>query len=306
MVLGRPAVIKHLSYADQVNLDDKREEFLAVAKSMGIKTDDERIVELRKSGEWPEAKELELTRARQNIDSLIEGKRKNAHMPSLVKGYIQKIDEAKQDYENKLHEKRVLIGLTCELYAERELNDFYIVKNLYFDESMTKQLFGDEEFDYMTEIQVGQIADDYRKIMEPCSEHGVKKLAMQSFFQRYFQLCGEDYSAFFGKSIASLTSYQVDLIRWGSMFKSIYSKHDVSKWKKEVFEDPDLLIEYANSVEAKKQELEQQGANDPNAIVIGMKGEDAKAVGVKTQNPIAQIAAMGGNAMDFFSKMGQG
>lgn len=298
-ILGRPAVIKHLSHSDQIDLDDKREEFYEFARSNGAKTDEERLKEAIKSGQWSGEKERELARAKTYIEELYEGKKKNVNNPSMVKAYMDKIEQAKKEYEQKQMDKRMVLGRTCEVYAEEEINDYYILYNLFKDIDLRIPLFRVEDLDYVPEKDMSQISNDYRKAMEPCSDKGVKKLAMQGFFQRYFQICQDDFTSFFGVPICRLTFNQVDLIRWGSHFKGLYSKHDVSKWPKNVLDDPDLMIEYASSVDEKRRELEEKGANDADTMVIGMKDEDAKVTGVKSHNPIQKIANMG---MDFFGK----
>ena len=298
-ILDRPAVIKHLSHSDQIDLDDKREEFFLAAKEMGLKTDEERLKEVIASGDWSQDKEQEVARAKNYIDELHEGKKKNASNPSMVAAYLKKIDEAAKAYDDKMVERRRALRVTCEVYSENEINDYYILTNLFQDEEMTTPLFRVEELDYVSELDMAKISEDYRKAMSGCSDKGIRKLGMQVFFQRYFQLCQDDYTTFFGKPICDLTFCQVDLIRWGSHFKGIYSRHDISKWPKNIMEDPDLMTEYAKSVEDKKQELEEKGAGEADTMVVGMRQEDAKATGVKAHNPIKQIASMG---MDFFNK----
>ncbi len=303
-ILGRAAFIRHLSYADQIEFDQRRDEFYADARDMGIKTDEERLVDLSKDGKWPATKEQELNRARQFLTGLHEGKRK-AKMPSMIKDYARKIVEAEKDYEIKLIEKRQLIGLTCETSADQEVNDFYIVSNVFSDAALTTPLFSlDEEFDYFRDDKVADIVRDYNAAIEGCSDQNVKKLAMQPFFQRYFQLAGENLRDFFGKPICALTFYQIDLLRYGAHFRSLYQNHDVTHWKKEVLEDPDLLTDYANTVAKGKQQMQDQGANEAGTIVVGLNKEDSKALNVKTRNPMSEIMKMGGNVTEWAAKQG--
>lgn len=293
-IAGHPCFIRHLSYAHQIGLEDKREEFFQQAKKEGLPTNDEKIVIVKKQGFWSDQKEIELDQARQAINDLVEGKRKNANMPSLVALYVKQIDEAEKTFIAKEMEKRRLLELTCEVFADQSVNDYYIISNLFSDKEMQKPLFTEDEFDWFRDDKVTAITKDYNEAMEGCSERNLKKLAMQGFFQRYFQLAGDDLTAFFGKPICELTNYQVDLLRHGANFRNIYQQHDISTFPKDALEDPDLLIDHANAITKGKQEMADRGANDPHTTVVGMKKEDRIALGVaKNTAPMNEMFKFG-------------
>ena len=304
VVLSKPCFIRHLSYADQIDMDAKRQEFFDEAKREGWQTEEERLVVLRKQGLWDDAKETELSRAKQQVLDLEEGKRKNQNLyPSMVASLVKQIAEAQKDYEAKEMERRRLLDRTCELYADRCVNDHYIVSNLFADAALSQPFFGEGDFDYLRDENVAQIARDYNSSQEGCSDYNLRKLAMQPFFQRYFGLIGENLHQFFGKPICALTFYQVDLLRYGAHFRHIYSSHDVAAFPKKVLEDPDLLTEYASAATKGKENLEKQGANTDDTVVMGLKKEDAKAMGVTQQpNVMSEIMKHGGNVTEWLSK----
>lgn len=307
VVLSKDAHIRHLSYADQIGFEDRREEFIAVAKKSGLQTDSEKLAVLKTQGAWSDDKDRTLDRARQYVSELIDGKKKNAKMPSMVKGYIKQIEEAEKEYDKQFLEKRKLLGLTCEVYADREINDDYIMANLFVDARLTQPLFVAEEFDYFDDEKVSKICLDYNQALEGCTEHGIKKLAMQPFFQRYFSIVGENFGQFFGKPICDLTFYQVDLIRYGAHFRNIYTSHEIMTFPKNVLEDPDLLTDYAAAAQKGREEMQRQGAYDQDSVVMGLNKEDAKALGVKNQpNITAEIMNKhGGNVAEWAMKRGQ-
>ncbi len=293
-ILSRPCFVKHLGFADQIGLDQRREEFFAEAKTAGLLTDEQKLAQLRKQGLWTDAQENALKTARQQVIDLSDAKRKNANMPSLVKAYVKRIEEAEKEHDEKLLDKRRLLELTCEVFAERCVNDHYIISNLYEDAALSRPLFSDAEFDWFRDEVVSQIVADYNAAIEGCSEHNLKRLAMQPFFQRYFQLVGEDMTSLFGKPIVALTHYQVDLLRWGAHFRGIYQTHDVSTWDPKVLADPDLLSDMASAVTKGKQEMADKGANQEGVAVVGMKNEDRKALGVS--GSMSALDAMKGMA----------
>ena len=299
-LFGRAVYIKHLSYGDQIENDAKKDEFYKHAKDQGLFTIEDKLKILREDGSWTEKDEKELIAHERQIKELVEGKKKNMKMPSLVKSYNDMIKKEEEAYQEKQIKKRRLLGLTCESYSERELNDYYIYSNIFSDKQMTVLFFTSTEFDYLNESQIDEVTSAYNKVMEMCSENNIKKLAIQPFFQNYFSLTGDNFSQFFGKPICSMTFFQVRLISLGAHFRSIFSNHDIAKFPKNVMDDPDLLIDYAAAAKRGKEDMEMQGAYDQDAIVVGARKEDADVLGVKTQKGLAsEIVASGGNMLEW-------
>lgn len=303
-VLSRPCHIRHLSHADQIDIDTKRQEFLDEAKREGWLTEDEKLAILKKQDLWSDAKETEVAQLRQTVIDLTESKRKNATLyPSMIASLVKQIAEAEHSLEVKLFERRQLLGQTCEFYADRSINDHYIMANLFADPALKEPFFRNGEFDYLRDEAISDIVRDYNRSMEGCTEHNIKKLAMQPFFQRYFGLVGDNLTQFFDRAVCNLTFYQVDLLRYGAHFRHIYSSHDVASFPKNVLEDPDLLTDYTSAAAKTKESLEKQGAFDEGAVVLGMKKEDAKATGVQNQpNFMNEVMKSGGNVIDYLSK----
>jgi len=286
-ILSQEAYIRHMSHCEQIEQDDKREEFFNRAKKEGLKTNDEKLKDLIKNGFWSDQKEKELNDSKEVLLGLYEGKRNNIKMPSAVKDYIKLIEAEEKVYNSKMHEKRVALGLTCEVYAERNLNDFYIVSNIFKDKNLEHPLFQDEDLD---DDNVEKIISDFNSILECCSDENIKKMTMQPFFQNYFFLVGDNLIDFFGKPICNLTFFQVSLIRQAQRIKSIYTNFDTSKWPKEVLENADLFVDYADTVSKSKKDAEEQGAFDGDSVTVGMKKEDSDVLGVKTADNMAKQA----------------
>jgi hypothetical protein len=296
-LLGRTVYIKHLSYGDQVENDVKRDEYYGEAKDQGLSTVEQKLALLTEGGQWSAEKDRELKACKAQIENLIEGKKKNLKMPTMVKQYIEQIKKEEETYIKLLVAKNTLLGLTCESYADRQLNDWYIYSNLFADRALTLPFFTREEFDYLTEEEMDIVTKTYNAAMEACGEANLKKLTIQPFFQNYFGLTGDNLGQFFGKPIAQLTFFQIRVLSLGAHFRHIFSTHDTSQFPTNVREDPDLLTDYAAAAKKGKDEMEKQGAYDQDAIVMGAKKEDADVLGVKTQPGLAQEIAKGGGNM---------
>jgi hypothetical protein len=302
LVTGKIAYIKHLGFSDHIGFDQKREEYFDEAKKAGLPTEEEKLVILKKQRLWSDEQEKALEQARLYVIQLNEGKRKNAKMPSMVKGYAKQIAAAEREYENKLVDKKRLLEITCEVYADRCVSDYYIISNIYQDAGLTVPFFTEDQFDMMSDETVTSVVSSFNATMEGCSYQNIRKLAMNATFQQYFQLVGDNLQSFFGKPICGLTDYQLALLREGAHFRHIYSTHDTSAFPKNVMEDPDLLSDYAAAATKGKEDLQKQGAFEEGTIVVGMKKEDKKALGMATKGPdIAEIMTKhGGNVLEYF------
>ena len=267
--LSRPGYVKHLSYADQISFDSTREEFIQQAKREGILTNDERLAQMKAQGEWSDEKEKGIRDCKMMIDGILEGKKMNMKMPSLVKRYNEQMKEQEKLLNERLNEKYAMMGLTCEVYADREVNDQFIFSNLFKDKDLYEHLFDERDSQYMTDAAMNQLILDYNVAMDGCSTQSIKKLAMQAFFQEYFALTGENVSQFFGRPICQMTFAQVKLLSYGRHFSNIYQNNDISKFPKEILEDPDLLTDHVIAVSKGKEEMQKQGAYEEGSVVIG-------------------------------------
>ena len=304
IILSRPAYIKHMSYADQTEHDIKRDEYIQIAKDSGILNNAEKEKQLIDQGFWTQKENEKIKSLEMVIAGMIEGKKKNAKWPSMVEDYMKKIKAEQKSLDEKSFKKNKLLGLTCESYAEAELNDYYIFTNLFADSSLTAPLFPD--LDDLGHNEVKQIVIDCNSILSSCSEENIKKLAMQGFLQRLYSFTADNIVHFFGRPICSLSFFQTSLLSYASIFRSILTNNDMSTWPEDVKNDPDLLIEYAANVQKNKEEQKAQGAYDENVINVGLKPQDSKVLGVKSNNDLAQqVAASGGSLIDFLSKQGR-
>lgn len=304
-LFDRTVYVKHLSYADQIDNDAKRDEYYRDAESKGLHTVAQKLVLLAKEGGWTAAQEKELTTIKTRIADLIDGKKKQMKMPSLVKHYAEQIKKEEAIYAEKTLARYRALGLTCESYADRYLNDWYLYTNLFSDKGLNVPFFEETDFDYLDETRMGVVTDLYNAAIGTCSEINIKRLAMQPFFQNYFGLTGDMLGQFFGKPICQLTFFQVRLLSLGAHFRNIYGSHDTSKFPANVREDPDLLTDYAAAAKQGKEDMEKQGAYDGESIVVGAKREDAEVLGVKTRTSMAaDIARSGGNMVSWLQKGG--
>jgi len=130
-----------------------------------------------------------------------------------------------------------------------------------------------------------ELMDIYIEYIKQFSITNIKKIAISQFFTSYFYI-SEDNFNFFHKPLYTLTFNQVNLISYGSYFKSLMASIGDSITE-EMRTNPEKLEEFAN----RKNNAKSSGAESKNGykMVIGATEKDDGAV-------------LGGAKNDLFSK----
>jgi hypothetical protein len=186
---------------------------------------------------------------------------------------------------NKMKAKlRDLIGLTCELYASKVVNEHYIIKSLYKDKELSIPYFTSNEFDDIEDEELNIIVNKYNEAVEPCTEKNIKKLAIQDFFQSYYFICNDDFYSFFGRYIFEFTYFQVKLANFARFYKNIMEGVNIKNLPKKCLEDPDYLEEYLNTTKKGKEMIDN--TNGQAVSIIGATREDLRQIAGQGESTI--------------------
>lgn len=273
---GAPLYIRHLSHSDHIEYDLKQSEYEERARAQGAKTEEERLAELRAMGKWTEAKEVEIARQRDTIVRF-EDTIRNTPQPSIAQSLGEQLTGERKKLADMLTEKASLIGMTAEVYAQRMINDYYIVTNLFSDMAMQKPLFAAESFDSLPDSSVDQLLTIYHKAIEPCDDTHMRQLSVQEFFTSYWTLSNDNASVFYGRPVCALTYYQIRLGNIARYFKSILEGVDLNKVPPATRGDPDA-IERLYLAHQKAKEMEREGKLPGN-----MSPSDIEQTGLQGQ-----------------------
>lgn len=267
--------IKHLSHKEHLDLDDLQEKYFQLSKSKGLPDEAEQLLYLKKEGLWTEKDQLSLVRQESMLARMVDGKRLIA-LPSMLERHNKDI-AVEEEKLNKLKQKqRDLIGLTCEIYASKVVNEHYIIKSLYRDQKLTIPYFLNNEFDDIEDDELNKIVNKYNESVDPCSEKNIKKLSIQDFFQSYYFICNDDFFAFFGRPIFEFTYFQVKLANFARFYKNIMEGVNIRSLPKKCLEDPDYLEEYLNTTKKGKEMIDN--TNGQAVSIIGATKEDLRQI----------------------------
>ena len=147
---GEDIYIKHLSDSDHGWMKEYKSKIYEDAKDRGVFTESGKLESLEEQGLWDGKKNIELDQLRETLSKLIETKSK-----LIIKKQIKQVDTQIEKNQNRVAEleleKEGLMGVTCESFASKKVNERYLFHTLYKDAELTEASFGEEEFEEMEE-----------------------------------------------------------------------------------------------------------------------------------------------------------
>lgn len=266
---------KHFNLNDQLHLDESYDNYLQKAVDTGLPTKEEAIQRMYDEGLWTEEEEKWVKSQRIFVDNLKQTKAKLA-IKSQADQVQKNIDSIQSKLIKKENKRRQLIGSTCEQYADLQLNSYTMLYCLYRDKECTEKLFDQEDEEYLDHTDIATIISSYNNGMKLLSLETIKYLSISSFFISYFNLIEENPASFFERPVYDLTFYQLNLLSYAKVLRSIIKNTSPPK---HLHGDPDKLFEWAEKGESARK-LMEKAQNSDNFSVVGAKGDDYKEMGV--------------------------
>ena len=266
---GKDLYVRHLSHFSHLQYDSLQLTFEEYAISQGALSEEKQLEKIRAKGLWTEAKERDIARQRDTIIRFDEA-RKTVVLPSMQENYDRQIKEEREKLGKLLQERANLLGLTAELYAQRRLNDHYILTNVFADEALTQQIYTSESFDDLGDSEVEALLASYHTAIDPCEDANLRRLAVQSFFTDYYSLCADNSYSFYGKPVYQLTYYQVRLCNVAKYFRIILEQVNVGNLDISIRNDPDA-IERRFLSQRNMEEMNREGK-----VPAGLTNQDIK------------------------------
>lgn len=286
-VKGVPAFLKHFSSIEQAEIDDDYIYWRDKAVKEGLKTEDARLKFVIEKGVWTLADEEWIKNQRSSISTMNSTKR-TLHLPSQIKALAEDIKREEKKLVDKIHERRDVIGMTAETYAEQKINESFIYKALFRDKDLKTPLYSGEEFEEFDKKDIYELIRIHNETSASFSDLNLKKISIAHFFQDALHLCQGSLIDLFGIPIARLTHYQSSLGMYGLYFKRIFESD--SRPPEHLMSDPDAITDWITAKTNSKKYLEDKAGDGALSLVGGTK-EDYEQLGLghaKTINQVAQ------------------
>lgn len=276
-----PVYVKHISTQEQVDLDEVYQNELDRLIKKGLPSNKDRLDTIIKEGLWSNEDEIWISSQKDYILRMEESK-KNIILKSQIDKQALQIKNAEQKLNEKLLEKENLLGQTCEKFADKRLNDFYILLTIFKDKELKYPYFETEDdfFELSEDDEDGgyhELVKEYNYFIKLCSEKNIQSVVLQDFYYSYFPFC-EDTIGFFGIPVAKLTHYQLKLIIYTRVFKNILESghHIPEKIKK----DPTALLEFGSMSPESRERIEKKIKGDGTTSLVGATKEDYEYLGL--------------------------
>ena len=297
---GRSIFIKHFGIFDQEELDQCYEQRVAKLLSQGIISEEKKLKELDHEGKWTAAHEKELRDKATFTKNLIKTKEALV-IPSQIEQIKTKIESSKQEEIKLRGEKDALLSDTAQAFASRHLNDISIYNSFYADKDFSQSFFSEEEFDELERKEIYDLIRLYNDKFEDISLDNIKHLALSGLFMNYFNVKEDSPSDIFERAPLSLSFYQLNLITYAKIFKSIFK--NIPDIPEEMRDDPNELLEFADSGGKAKEKIDKikkmaaKGNQARAQSIVGATKEDMEKMGY---NPAAAMSPQ-----EFLSKQGK-
>lgn len=280
--------IKHINNYDSAKTDIKNNYYFEKAVSQGLPKREEKLEYLIKEKLWDSEKDKEADRLKEMLKGMNRTKSK-LFLQTQIDAIKKDIVDNEIKLSNILAEKESVIGFTAEEYANRRINEYYMHISILDEEG--KQLFGENEFDELEQDQVNDIMQVYEKNNRKFKAEILKKISLADFFTNIFYLCEDNVFNFYGKPVIDLTFYQIEIYSYGRYFKSIIQNSE-EKIPDHIVEDPDKLIEWAESSKNVKEVLEKSSgdAESGASSIMGATKQDLAKAGIDENQDVIDLS----------------
>lgn len=281
--------IRHFSPIEQGEIDGEYMFLHQTALANGLQLEEDKLANLIKNGLWSEESEKFIEKQTSYLENLKKTK-SNLMYESQIEDVNTKIVDVAKKVVEKTREKANLLGLTVEGYCEKKMNEFYILKSMYEDDSFSSPIFDEEEFNELDDAEFDYALRTYSENMEDFRDKNFKKIAISTFFQNQFALCDDNIYNYYGKPIVRLTFFQAEIASYGKFFKFVLSGEN--KPTPDLLADPDKLIEWYNATKNAEKHMRAH-QNNSSVALIGAGEQDMKNIAGENSEVVSfqQIAA---------------
>jgi len=276
---GQPIYVKHFTSHDQVEFDSRYRAILKSALDKGVPSEKESLEFQKSEGFWTDEDDRFIKDQKNYITALRDNK-KALILKSAIDAHNENIKSTEKALEKKVLERNSIIGNTAEKYARTKANDFYIIKSFFIDEQLSVPRFSEKAANELSYSDLAKSISCYNAAASNFEERKIQNLILDEFFYVYFPF-SENTVDFFGNPIVQLTDYQLTLIVYTRLFKSIFEKYD--KIPEKIRKDPEALLDFGSVSDESREKARSQLTHDSAgaSTLVGATKEDLEYLGVE-------------------------
>jgi hypothetical protein len=275
--------IKHLTLHDAADIDSYKAKVENEAEDKGLEREEAKLDQLKKDELWTSKEDSRITELTGFIKNLMHSKRR-LFIKKEIDRMNDQISSAEEELNKLIGKKEELLGLTCEVFAGKKINEYYVYNSIFKDGSLCEPFYTAEDFDELSNRRLQEMCGDYNDLMIRFKEKSLKKISLSPFFLNHFYLSEDNAYYFYGKPASQLTFFQSELYGYGRYFKGLMSRSK-NKPPEEIKDDPDKLIEWYEQSHNAQEAIEKTGGSDKTggSSLVGASKEELKNLGTSDQ-----------------------
>lgn len=272
--------VKHLSPVDLGNIQERDEQIYQEAKDKGLPTEEEKLKMLIEQEIWSEWKEKEIAQLKTESDRLSESLAKLV-VQSQIERQRTLLDKVDKKLADAQKERVEFLGLTCEFYSKKQLNQEYLKYSLRTSDSLEERYLDEKKYNLIPDGELDALTLFYNAKMAEITHDSIKKIAASPFFLNTFLICKNDPTVFYGKGVCYLTNYQIDLFSNGQRYKSVLEQ--AKSPPPALYDDIQLVVDWYESQLGTKVTMNKE--NMAGGTVFGASESEIKQmVGTSTDD----------------------
>jgi len=262
--------IKHFGDYDFGEFEAEFFYFLEKAKKNGLPTYEERMDLLNSNGDWTKKEDSNLEYKKTKLKTL-----KKIHTDLFLKSQIdrsrQEMEDLTKEIEKIEKDKKDIIGIYAESFAQNKLEYIYILNSIYQDPELKHKKF-EIDSDDIDNNQYYKYISYHNKAVERFDLSEIKKISFAEFFQNLIGLSEQDAYYFYQKPIYKLTYYQMSVFSYGRFFYHVLGLPDSKKLEENIKKDPEKLMDWYNATVLFKTKHKSSGSG--MSFVVGAQKGD--------------------------------
>jgi len=288
--------LKHFGQLETKTLLSRKREFIQEAEAKGILSNEQSVELLIKDGMWSQEKEDTIKEKTEFTDGLKKSLAK-IKLPSQAEQQKKLIDLEEKRLDDLRKEKKELIGITSEEYADKKINRLFFDNICFFDRDFKKPISERLEYsDISTEVELSNIQNDFFKKF---SDENISKAVLSESYGSFLPFA-ENVLDIFGKPLKDMTSFQLKMAGFGRSFLTVF-KNATKEIPDYVARDPEALIQWAQNQRQDSKNNAGSGASqnpDKAEAVFGATKEDIEKIKSEDETAVTLDDALkkhGGN-----------
>lgn len=286
------------------NLNDYHR-YIEDAKKIGLRKESDIIDEAVAGGWWKKENEERISLLQVTINNLHKTKSKLIY-ESQKKSIQDQIDKNQYILTSFLSDRKMLVGFTCERYAEKKYEENLLKTSIFSDPNLQVSFFKNEnDYEELDDDILSKIKSLYYSKTNAFNLKALKLIAASGFFQNLV-FCCEDSYCFWGRGINDCTKYQNDVFLYGKIYRNIIkSKAEIGKpISEEILSSPEKLVALAEqkSLSSNNRRSKKTGGDNSVSSYVGASNQDLKNLGVKVEKfggkSLLQIAREKGGTIE--------